>query len=91
MSLQKMISDVETERAHNRVMGDSLADQLRNIKFRYGEEIDALIAAHLNRTDHTTAHHSYTTFCAMVAQGQYKPERDRVEALLTEDEPCTSS
>ena len=40
-----MISDVETERAHNRVMGDSLADQLRNIKFRYGEEIDALIAA----------------------------------------------
>ena len=45
MSLQKMISDVETERAHNRVMGDSLADQLRNLKFRYGEEIDALIAA----------------------------------------------
>lgn len=44
MSLQKMISDVETERAHNRVMGDSLADQLRNLKFRYGEEIDALIA-----------------------------------------------
>ncbi len=44
MSLQKMISDVETERAHNRVMGDSLADQLRNIKFRYGEEIDTLIA-----------------------------------------------
>ena len=48
------------------------------------------IAAHLNRADHTTAHHSYTTFCAMVAQGQYKAERDRVEALLTEDE-CTSS
>ena len=45
MSLQKMISDVETERAHNRVMGDSLADQLRNLKFRYSEEIDALIAA----------------------------------------------
>lgn len=45
MSLQKMISDVETERAHNRVMGDSLADQLRNLKFRYDEEIDALIAA----------------------------------------------
>jgi hypothetical protein len=45
MSLQKMISDVETERAHNRVMGDSLADQLRNIKFRYSEEIDALINA----------------------------------------------
>ena len=49
------------------------------------------IAAHLNRTDHTTAHHSYTTFCAMVAQGQYKAERDRVEALLAEDEPCPSS
>lgn len=45
MSLQKMISDVETERAHNRVMGDSLADQLRNLKFRYSEEIDALINA----------------------------------------------
>lgn len=44
MSLQKMISDVETERAHNRVMGNSLADQLNNLKFRYGEEIDALIA-----------------------------------------------
>ena len=44
MSLQKMNSDVETERAHNRVMGDSLADQLRNLKFRYSEEIDALIA-----------------------------------------------
>jgi hypothetical protein len=45
MSLQKMISDVETERAHNRVMGDSLSDQLRNMKLRHGEEIDALIAA----------------------------------------------
>jgi hypothetical protein len=45
MSLQKMISDVETERAHNRVMGDSLADQLRNMKLRHCEEIDALIAA----------------------------------------------
>jgi hypothetical protein len=45
MSLQKMISDVETERAHNRVMGDSLADQLRNMKLRHGEEIDALIDA----------------------------------------------
>ena len=45
MSMQKIISDMETERAHNRVMGDSLADQLRNIKFRYSEEIDALIAA----------------------------------------------
>ncbi len=45
MSLQKMISDVETERAHNRVMGDSLSDQLRDIKFRFGEEIGALIAA----------------------------------------------
>ena len=45
MSLQKMISDVETERAHNRAMGDSLSDQLRDIKFRFGEEIDVLIAA----------------------------------------------
>lgn len=43
------------------------------------------IAAHLNRTDHTTAHHSYTAFCAMVAQGQYKAERDRVETILEEN------
>lgn len=45
MSLQKMISDVETERAHNRVMGDSVTDQLREMKLRHGEEIDALIDA----------------------------------------------
>ena len=43
------------------------------------------IAAHLNRTDHTTAHHSYMTFCKLVAQGQYKAERDRVEAILEEN------
>ena len=48
------------------------------------------IAAHLNRTDHTTAHHSYTAFCRLVADGQYKAERDRVEAMLTEEE-CSSS
>jgi chromosomal replication initiation ATPase DnaA len=42
------------------------------------------IAAHLNRTDHTTAHHSYTTFCAMVAQGRYAAERARVETILAE-------
>ncbi len=45
MSLQKMISDVETERAHNRVMGNSVTDQLREMKLRHGEEIDALIDA----------------------------------------------
>ena len=45
MSLQKMISDVETERAHNRVLGNSFAEQLRELKTRHGEEIDALIAA----------------------------------------------
>ena len=43
------------------------------------------IAAHLNRTDHTTAHHSYTTFCKLVADGQYKTERDRVETTLEEN------
>ena len=48
------------------------------------------IAAHLNRTDHTTAHHCYTAFCRLVADGQYKAERDRVEAMLTEEE-CSSS
>ena len=40
------------------------------------------IAAHLNRADHTTAHHSYTTFARMVAQGLYTAERARVEAIL---------
>ena len=43
------------------------------------------IAAHLNRTDHTTAHHSYTTFCKLVAAGQYQAERDRVEIILEEN------
>ena len=43
------------------------------------------IAAHLNRTDHTTAHHSYTAFCRLVADGQYKAERDRVETILEEN------
>jgi chromosomal replication initiation ATPase DnaA len=43
------------------------------------------IAAHLNRADHTTAHHSYTTFCKLVAAGQYKAERDRVETILEEN------
>lgn len=47
------------------------------------------IAAHLNRTDHTTAHHSYTTFCRLVAFGQYQAERDRVETIL--EEACSSS
>ena len=45
MSLKQATSDVETERAHNRAMGDNVTDQLRDIKFRFGEEIDALIAA----------------------------------------------
>lgn len=40
------------------------------------------IATHLNRTDHTTAHHCYTTFARMVAQGLYAAERARVEAIL---------
>ena len=45
MSMQKIISDMETERAHNRVMGNSVTDQLREMKLRHGEEIDALIDA----------------------------------------------
>ena len=45
MSLQKMISDVETERAHNRVMGANFTASLRDLKARHGEEIDALIDA----------------------------------------------
>ena len=45
MSLQKMISDVDTECGHTEVFGTSLTDRLREIKLRYGEEIDALIEA----------------------------------------------
>jgi len=45
MSLQRMISDVETERAHNRVMGNNVTAQLREMKLRHAEEIDALIDA----------------------------------------------
>ena len=47
------------------------------------------IATHLNRTDHTTAHHSYTTFCRLVAVGQKQAERDRVETIL--EDACSSS
>lgn len=45
MSLQKMISDIETERAHNGVLGANIAEQLRELKARHVEEIDALIDA----------------------------------------------
>lgn len=42
MSLQKMISDIETERAHNKVLGETFRDRLDEIKRRMAEEIDAL-------------------------------------------------
>jgi hypothetical protein len=45
MSLQKLISDLETERAHNNMLGANITDQLRQLKARHAEEIDALIAA----------------------------------------------
>jgi hypothetical protein len=45
MSLQKLISDLETERAHNNMLGANITDQLRQLKTRHAEEIDALIAA----------------------------------------------
>lgn len=45
MSLQKMISDIETERAHNNVLGLNVAEQLKELKLRHSEEIDALIDA----------------------------------------------
>ena len=51
MSLQKMISDVETERAHNRVLGNTFSEQMRDLKQRHGEEIDALIDAFLAELD----------------------------------------
>ena len=51
MSLHKVISDVETERAHNRVMGKTISEQLRDIKFRYNEEVDALIDAFLTEIE----------------------------------------
>lgn len=47
MSLQKMISEIETERAHNRVMGNTFSEQMRELKVRIGEEIDALVNAFL--------------------------------------------
>lgn len=45
MSLQKMISDVETERAHNSVMGDNFSTSMQDLKRRFAEEIDTLIDA----------------------------------------------
>ena len=45
MSLQKMISDLELERAHNGVLGANITEQLRELKARHAEEIDALIDA----------------------------------------------
>lgn len=40
------------------------------------------IAAQLDRTDHTTAHHSYATFAAAVGAGLYAEQRARVAELL---------
>ena len=45
MSLKQSMADVDTECGHNRDFGTSLTDRLREIKLRYGEEIDALIEA----------------------------------------------
>jgi len=45
MSLKQSMADVDTECGHNRVFGTSLTDQLRDIKLRHGEAIDALIEA----------------------------------------------
>lgn len=42
MSLQKMMTDLETERTHNGALGANLAESLRDIKERYGAELDAL-------------------------------------------------
>lgn len=40
------------------------------------------VAALLHRTDHTTALNSYQQFAKAVSRGQYKAERDAVEAML---------
>ena len=45
MSLQKMISDIETERAHNKVLGETFKERLTEIKRRMVEEIDVLADA----------------------------------------------
>ena len=45
MSLKQSMADVDTECGHTEVFGTSLTDRLREIKLRYGEEIDALIEA----------------------------------------------
>lgn len=42
MSMQKMISDIEMERAHNRVLGETFSARLAAIKDRHAEELDAL-------------------------------------------------
>jgi hypothetical protein len=42
MSLQKMIADVETERSHNSVLGDTFVQRLAEIKARQADELDAL-------------------------------------------------
>ena len=40
------------------------------------------IAAELDRHDHTTALHSYQTFCELVRRGEYEVERRAVLATL---------
>ena len=42
MSMQKMISDLEMERAHNRVLGETFTARLEDIKRKQSEELDAL-------------------------------------------------
>lgn len=45
MSLKQSMADVDTECGHTEVFGTNFTDRLREIKLRYGEEIDALIEA----------------------------------------------
>lgn len=43
MSIQKIISDLEMERGHNRVLGETFTNRMTEIKRRLTEEIDALM------------------------------------------------
>ena len=76
--------DVETLRSKARPRHVSLARhhavwEMRCRRFDLGF---SQIAAELNRDDHTTALHSYQTFCKAVAQNHYRAERALVADIL---------
>lgn len=44
MSLQKMIADIENERSHNNMLGETFQTRLSEIKRRLNEELETLAA-----------------------------------------------